>query len=138
MKTHPFHSLFDDPAAWQVFASGQAEGRLSKITDADGKPGLRLDYDFHGGGGFVAMRRMLLFKLPETFEIGFHMRGEGLPNHFEFKVADPGGTNVWRHLHQDFGSRMSGRTIGFMNATCPSRGDRLAAERHPRSKRSSS
>ena len=102
MKTHPFLSLFDDPATWQVFASGQAEGKISKITGADGKPGLRLDYDFHGGGGFVAMRRVLRFRLPETFEIGFRMRGDGLPNHFEFKVADPGGTNVWRHLHQDF------------------------------------
>lgn len=102
MTTHPFLSLFADPSQWQVFASGQAEGKLSKTTDTDGNPGLRLDYDFHGGGGFVAMRRVIRFKLPETFEIGFRMRGDGLPNHFEFKVADPGGTNVWRHLHQDF------------------------------------
>ncbi len=99
---HPFFSLFDDPDRWQVFASGQAEGRLSKTTDTSGKPGVRLKYDFHGGGGFVAMRQVLPFKLPETFEIGFHMRGDGRPNHFEFKVADPGGTNVWRHLRQDF------------------------------------
>lgn len=102
MPIHPFFSLFDDLDTWQVFASGQAEGRLSKTTDTSGKTGVRLNYDFHGGGGFVAMRRVLPFKLPETFEIGFHMRGDGPPNHFEFKVADPGGTNVWRHLHQDF------------------------------------
>jgi hypothetical protein len=102
MTAHPFFQLLDDPSQWQVFASGQAEGRLSKITGTDGKPGLRLDYDFHGGGGFVALRRVIHFKLPETFEIGFHLRGHGLPNHFEFKVAAPGGTNVWRHLHQDF------------------------------------
>jgi hypothetical protein len=99
---HPFFTLFDDPDSWQVFASGQAKGQLSKITDASGKPGLRLDYDFCGGGGFVAIRRALPFKLPETFELAFHMRGHGLRNHFEFKVADPGGTNVWRHLQQDF------------------------------------
>ena len=102
MPIHPFFSLFDDPDSWQVFASGQAEGRLSKTTDTSGKTGIRLNYDFHGGGGFVAMRRVIPFKLPETFEIGFQMRGDGPPNHFEFKVADPGGTNVWRHLHQDF------------------------------------
>jgi hypothetical protein len=99
---HPFISLFDDPAAWQVIASGQAEGRVSKITTSDGHAGLRLDYDFHGGGGFIAMRRVLRFKLPETFEIGFRLHGVGRPNHFEFKVVDPGGTNVWRHLQQDF------------------------------------
>jgi hypothetical protein len=102
MSAHPFLQLFEDPAQWQVFASGQAEGRISKIAGTDGNRGLRLDYDFHGGGGFVALRRVLRFKLPETFEIGFHLRGHGLPNHFEFKVAAPGGTNVWRHLHQDF------------------------------------
>jgi hypothetical protein len=102
MSLRPFISIFDDPTTWQVFASGQAEGKLTKITGADGAPGLRLDYDFHGGGGFVAMRRVLRFKLPETFEIGFQLRGVGLPNHFEFKVADPGGTNVWRHRQPDF------------------------------------
>ena len=98
----PFSALFDDPAAWQVFASGQAEGRLSRVAAADGGSGLRLDYDFHGGGGFVVMRREIRLTIPETFEIGFRLRGHGLPNHFEFKVADPGGANVWRHLRPDF------------------------------------
>jgi hypothetical protein len=102
MNPHPFISLFEDFVTWQVVASGQAEGKISAINDARGQPGLRLDYDFHSGGGFVAIRRPLPFRLPETFEIGFEMRGHGMPNHFEFKVVDPGGTNVWRHLHQDF------------------------------------
>jgi hypothetical protein len=95
-------TLFDDPAAWQVFASGQAQGRLSRISGPGGGPGLRLDYDFHGGGGFVVIRRVMRFAMPETFEIGFQLRGEGPPNHFEFKVADPGGSNVWRNLSEDF------------------------------------
>jgi hypothetical protein len=102
MSTHPFFSLFDDPDAWQIFASGQAEGRLTRITNEEGKSGLRLDYDFHGGGGFVVIRRVFEFTLPDTFQIGFELRGDGPPNHFEFKVAAPGGTNVWRHLRQDF------------------------------------
>jgi hypothetical protein len=102
MTDHPFFALFENPDAWQVFASGQAEGRLSRTTDTSGKSGLRLDYDFHGGGGFVVLRQVLRFQLPETFEIAFRLRGEGPPNHFEFKVADPGGANVWRHLRADF------------------------------------
>jgi hypothetical protein len=97
-----FASLFADPAAWQVFASGQARGVLSPIAAPDGKPGVRLDFDFHGGGGFVVMRRVIALWLPDTFEIGFLLRGEGPPNHFEFKVASPGGANVWRHLRQDY------------------------------------
>ena len=101
-SAHPFCSLFDDPAAWLVFASGQAAGHLSSITDPQGQPGLRLAYDFHGGGGFVVIRRLLRFSLPETFEIGFRLRGTGLSNNFEVKVAAPGGANVWRHLRPNF------------------------------------
>ena len=63
---------------------------------------MRLDYDFHGGGGFVVIRRVVALNLPNTFKIGFQLRGEGPPNHFEFKVASPGGANVWRHLRQDY------------------------------------
>jgi len=98
----PFSALFEDFSHWQVFASGQAEGKLSRIAAPDGTPGLRLDYDFHGGGGFVAVRRLLAFKLPTTFEIGFLLRGEGPANNLEFKVSSPGGANVWRHACKDF------------------------------------
>jgi hypothetical protein len=102
MKDSVFLSLFDDPGAWRVFASGQAEGHLSAITTQAGDRGLRLDFDFHGGGGFVVMKKELRFRMPETFEAGFDLRGAGPRNHFEFKVADPTGTNVWRHLQQEF------------------------------------
>ncbi len=102
MITNSLSAMFEDFTRWQVVASGQAEGKLSRIEAPDGTPGLRLDYDFHEGGGFVAIRRTLAFKLPSTFEIGFRLRGASLSNHFEFKVASPGGANVWRHLCQAF------------------------------------
>ena len=95
-------SFFNDPSAWQVIASGLAEGRLSSVSGPDGKPALRLDYDFHGGGGFVVARREIHLALPETFEIAFQLCGAGLPNHFEFKVADLAGSNAWRYQKQDF------------------------------------
>lgn len=85
-----------------MIASGQAVGRISLAHATDDTPGLRLDYDFHGGGGFVVIRRELEFHLPGTFEIAFRLRGEGPPNHFEFKVADPGGANVWRFQRLDY------------------------------------
>jgi hypothetical protein len=102
MNTHPFFPLFENPDVWQVFASGQAEGKLSSTDGPDGQAGLRLDYDFHGGGGFVVIRQVVRFTLPETFEIGFRLQGAGPPNHFEFKVADPGGSNVWRNRCRNF------------------------------------
>ncbi len=97
-----FFTLFADPDGWEVFASGQAEGTVSRVTAADGSSGVRLEYDFYGGGGFVVMRRVIALRLPHTFEIGFRLRGEGPPNHLEFKVVSPGGVNVWRHQRKDY------------------------------------
>lgn len=116
MSDFSFSTLFDDPTAWQVFASGQAQGTLSKMP---GKAGLRLDYDFHGGGGFVVIRRVVTLTLPQTFRIRFDLRGDGPPNHFEFKVADPGGTNVWRHLKQDFSMPKDWEGLGFTERDLP-------------------
>ena len=99
---NPFTQLFADPSSWLVVASGQAEGVLSAITGEDGKPGLRLDFDFHEGAGFVVIRKEIHFSLPQVFEIGFQVRGAGPRNHFEFKLADPSGANAWRSLKSEF------------------------------------
>lgn len=98
MSDCAFSFLFDEVARWQVFASGQAEGCLSRAEGPAGEPGLCLDYDFHGGGGFVAVRRELACRLPETFEVGFLLSGDGEANDLEFKVVSPGGANVWRRV----------------------------------------
>ena len=102
MSPSPLANFFADPASWLVVASGQAEGRLTRADGPDGKPALRLDYDFHGGGGFVVARKEVQLALPETFQFGFSLHGEGPPNHFECKIADPGGSNAWRCLRENF------------------------------------
>jgi hypothetical protein len=102
MSTDPLANLFDDPDSWAVFASGQAEGKIKRIEGPGGKSALRLNYDFHGGGGFIVIRKVVRVHLPETFEIKFSLQGKGLPNQFEFKLADPSGANAWRFLHSDF------------------------------------
>src|SRR6478609_3787729 len=102
MPADPFADFFAYPDSWKVYASGLSEGRLSQEDGEDGKPALRLDYDFHEGGGFIAARKEIQFKLPEIFEILFRLRGEGLSNHFEFKVIDPGGADTWRYLLENF------------------------------------
>lgn len=48
------------------------------------------------------MRREIAFDMPDTFLLRCRIRGEGPPNHVEFKVADPTGTNVWRHTRPDW------------------------------------
>ena len=96
-----FTSLFDDPSAWMVVASGQATGHIRPIAGPEGKVGICLEYDFHGGGGFVVARRVWEMRLPPSFALGFSVSGAGLPNHFEFKVADPSGANAWRYQRMD-------------------------------------
>ena len=90
------NSLFEDIEAWKVFASGHAEGRVSRGE----RGGLKLEYDFHEGGGFVALRRELAFAMPETYELRFDLKGSGAANDFEFKLADRAGVNVWRNRHE--------------------------------------
>ena len=85
-----------------------SEGHLHYAEGPDGKIALRLDYDFHGGGGFIAARKKILFKLPLTFDLRFSLRGEGPPNNFEFKVIDPGGADTWRHLREDIQLPLAG------------------------------
>ncbi len=100
MLAESLADFFKDPAAWKVIASGQAEGRLTAVAGPDGKPALRLDYDFQGGGGFVVIRRQVRLDLPETFEFRFSICGAGPRNHFEFKIADPKDANAWRFLKE--------------------------------------
>lgn len=120
MPSNPFATLFDDPATWTVFASGLSEGRLSRDEGPRGKAALRLDYNFHGGHGFIVARRTVQFQLPETFEMQFCIRGEGAPNNFELKITDPGEANVWRYLRENLqlsedwsGGRIRERDLPF-------------------------
>ena len=89
-------SLFEDTESWKVFASGHAEGRVSRGE----RGGLSLEYDFHEGGGFVALRREVKLAMPETYELGFDLKGAGATNDFEFKLADDLGENVWRYRRE--------------------------------------
>lgn len=89
--------LFQDASAWQVFASGQAEGRVESTQGADGGLALRLHYDFHGGNGFIALRRVISSHIPATFQMQLRYRGEGPANDLECKACSVGGANVWRN-----------------------------------------
>jgi hypothetical protein len=68
----------DDVAAWSVNPGPEfpgATGRLSLAGAAAGGPGLRLDYDFTGGGNYVTLARGL--DLAAAAEISFWVRQEG-------------------------------------------------------------
>jgi len=88
---------FASTAGWQAFASGEAE---MKITVENGA--LRLDFDFHGGGGFVVARKEFEMTMPIDYSFAFRVRGRAPRNKLEFKLADPSNHNVWRWQEDEF------------------------------------
>jgi F5/8 type C domain len=99
-----------DATRWQAVASGEAELKLSTRIGPRGSA-LCLDFDFKGGGGFVVARREVELTLPEAFAFSFRIGGDAPRNTVEFKLADPGGANVWRWQQADFGFTAEPRAI---------------------------
>ncbi len=92
---------FSRPGSWLAVASGEAELKLTS-EPCDGGQALRLDFDFKGGGGFVVARKEFTMRLPEAYAFSFKVRGAVPKNKLEFKMADPGGRNVWRWQEDAF------------------------------------
>jgi hypothetical protein len=88
---------------WTAEAPEGVSARLVRDGDA-----LRLDFDFHGGGGFAIARRAVDLALPANYRFRFVLRAEGpggrpAPmNDLEFKLLDPSGENVWWHNRRRF------------------------------------
>lgn len=101
---------FADVTAWMPVASGLARLDIAAESGECGAA-LRLDYDFHGGGGFVVARRPLEMVLPETYVLRFGLRGVGLPNRFEVKLSDESGLNVWWYKRDAFELPVERRTM---------------------------
>ncbi len=104
---HLFANL-SDPTRWLAVASGQGELHLTAQGSA-----LRLDFDFHGGGGFVVARRLIELEMPESFLIKLRVRGECPSNHFELKLEDLTRRNVWRWTEKDFNFPPDGQVLAI-------------------------
>ena len=71
--------------------------RAGLVHPAGGPVGraLRLDFDLAGTAGYALARRALPLDLPANYEIVFSMRGDAPVNHFQVKLVDASGENVW-------------------------------------------
>ena len=90
---------FQDLSGWSAVASGQAQLTIRRDDGPHGSA-MRLDFDFHGGGGFVVARKLFQRAMPASWAMGFQMRGAAPANKLELKLADPSGRNVW-WFHRD-------------------------------------
>ncbi|HEX6631422.1 MAG TPA: discoidin domain-containing protein [Gemmatimonadaceae bacterium] len=92
---------FDDVAAWTAAPSDGVSATIASDSGFRGRA-MRVDVDFHGGGGYAVVRRALPITYPGNFEFTFRVRGTIPPNNLEFKLVDSTGDNVWWVNRRDF------------------------------------
>ncbi|MGH7565736.1 MAG: discoidin domain-containing protein, partial [Gemmatimonadota bacterium] len=92
---------FEEPAAWHAAPSDGVSLEIEADEGIQGRA-IRLDFDFHGGGGYAVARRDLALELPDNYALTFWIRGAAPPNNLEVKLVDPSGENVWWVNRRDF------------------------------------
>lgn len=93
---------FDSVSQW---TTAPAEGvEISVHPDPSGLHGgaMRIDFDFHGHGGYGVIHRPLNVTLPPNFEFSFAIKGDAPTNTLEFKLIDSTGDNVWWSNNPNF------------------------------------
>lgn len=91
---------FEGESLWTPHPADGVDLALRFDTGRQGRA-LRLDFDFHGGGGYAVARRPLDLDLSGNFVFEFQIRGQAPVNHLEFKLMDETGENVWWSVRRD-------------------------------------
>src|SRR6185503_6323037 len=73
---------------WKSIPAKGVDATITRDASA-----IRLDFDFHGHGGYAIARRDGAIELPENFELSFRMRADAPRNTLEVKFIQ--GENVW-------------------------------------------
>jgi len=86
---------FDSVSQWTATPADGVE--ISVHPDSNGVHGraMRVDFDFHGHGGYAVIHRPLSLTLPPNYEFSFAIKGDAPTNTLEFKMIDSTGENVW-------------------------------------------
>ena len=93
---------FDSVTQW---TTTPAEGvEISVHPDPSGLHGgaMRIDFDFHGHGGYGVIHRPLNLTLPPNYEFSFAIKGDAPTNTLEFKLIDSTGDDVWWSNNPNF------------------------------------
>src|SRR3954453_1235666 len=107
------HFAFAVQAQWTAHPSDGVEMHLTREAEIN-----RIDFDFHGHGGYAIARREVNLDLPPKYEFVFRIRGDAPPENLEFKLIH--GDDVWWlnrrdvHFSRDFTTvRTKKRQIRF-------------------------
>ena len=85
---------FETVKDWRASPSDGVSLQVSSDSGFRGRA-MRLDFDFHGSGGYAVVHRAFNLTVPANYEFSFRIRGDAPPNTLEFKLIDPSGDNVW-------------------------------------------
>ncbi len=91
---------FESARAWSAHPADGVRATVHPDRGRTGR-GLRLDFDFQGGGGYAIARRALSLDLPSNYAWSFWIRGQAPANTLEFKLVDRTGENVWWYTERD-------------------------------------
>ncbi len=86
--------VFANLNPWSTAPSASVGMTLQGIQDGAGRA-MRIAFEFRGGAGFAAARRLEFVELPPNFALSFRIRGAAPVNNLEVKLLDPSGDNVW-------------------------------------------
>ena len=101
---------FENVSAWKAVPSDDVSLVISQGQGVHGKA-LRIDFDFHGHGGYAVIHRDLNLSLPANYEFSWSIRGPAPVNTLEFKLIDPSGDNVWWSNQPGFVFSADWRTV---------------------------
>ncbi len=85
---------FESIGGWKATPSDGVSVELTQDSGVHGKS-MRIDFDFHGHGGYAVVRRDVKLSMPANYEFSFSIRGAAPVNTLEFKLVDSTGDNVW-------------------------------------------
>ncbi|HCU10743.1 MAG TPA: hypothetical protein DGB72_01290, partial [Gemmatimonadetes bacterium] len=93
---------FDSVTQWTATPADGVEISVhSEENGAHGKA-MRVDFDFHGHGGYGVIHRAFNLALPPNYEFSFAIKGDAPTNTLEFKLIDSTGNNVWWSNNPNF------------------------------------
>jgi hypothetical protein len=85
---------FETTNGWKTTPSDGVSLELHEDAGIHGRS-MRLDFDFHGHGGYAVIHKDIKVTVPGNYEFSFYVRGPAPLNTLEFKLIDPTGDNVW-------------------------------------------
>ncbi len=93
---------FDSVSQWTTTPADGVE--ISVHPDSGGLHGrsMRVDFDFHGHGGYAVIHRPLSLTLPPNYEFSLGIKGDAPTNTLELKMIDSTGENVWWSNNPNF------------------------------------